>query len=118
MRIREAIQPGYQSPSVGKHSDRDYYDKFTEYQKSNKLKKDLTLCPLPFLEHDLDTLISRISALTLNWVTFEELLGLPNLVEDYIPGKYRVTRESWKQIFSEIGREDLYIELSSETGSE
>jgi hypothetical protein len=108
------VTPKYFKEKLGKFSDRIYWKKYNEYKfKPEKLKKDLRLCPLPFLKkHSVETLISRIRALNLSWVTFEELLGLPNLVEDNIPGKYRVTRQSWKQIFSEMGTEDLYRELS------
>ncbi len=66
------------------------------------------MCSLPFLKYDVDTLISRIDALKLNWVTFEELLGLSNLVEDHIPGKYRVTRDTWEKIFTEMNSENLF----------
>ena len=99
--------------TVGKNSNRNYWKKFNEYKfKPEKLENDLKVCTLPFLKHDVETLISRIKALSLNWVTFEELLELPNLVEDHIPGKHRVTKQSWKEIFAEMGAEDLYIELS------
>ena len=75
------------------------------------MEKDLLLCDLPFSEFDFDILINRIDALKLNWVTFEELLGLSNLVEDHIPGKHMTTRDSWEQVFFEMGRKDLLIEL-------
>ena len=45
-------------------------------------------------------------------MTFEELLDLSDLVEDHIPGKYRTGRDSWRQIFAEMGREDLFVELN------
>jgi len=57
-------------------------------------------------------LLQRTESLKLNWVTFEELLDLSNLVEDHIPGKYRTTLETWEQVFQEIHREDLFVELS------
>jgi hypothetical protein len=70
-------------------------------------------CQLLFLKHDVETLIGRIGALKFNWVTFEELLGLPNLVEDHRPGKYKVTIDSWKDIFLKMDMEDSYNKLSS-----
>ena len=107
------ITPNYFKEKLGKNSDRKYWEKFNEYKfEPEKLEKDLRLCPLPFLMHNVETLISRIKALSLCWVTFEELLELPNLVEDNIPGKHRVTKQSWKHIFSEMGADNLYNELS------
>jgi hypothetical protein len=110
------VTPRYFKEELGKFSYRKYSKKYKEYKdEPEKLKKDLALCPFPFLKHDISTLINRAGALKLNWVTFEELLGLPNLVEDHIPGKYRVTIDTWKDVFYKMGREDLYSELSSET---
>jgi hypothetical protein len=107
------VTPKYFKEGTGKFSDRKYPKKYKEYKDNpEKLKKDLAICALPFLKYDVETLISRTSALILNWVTFEELLGLPNLVEDQIPGKYRVTIDTWKKIFSEMGRPDLSSDLS------
>lgn len=106
------ITPQYFKDQLGKFSKRIYWDKFHDYKSDKKLlEKDLRLCPLPFFKHDFDTLIGRIPALQLNWVTFEELLGLSNLVEDHVPGKYRVTRATWKQTFAEMGAEELFLEL-------
>ena len=106
------ITPLYFKDQLGKFSKRNYSNKYIDYISDKKLlEKDLRLCPLPFEKFDLDTLIDRINALKLNWVTFEELLGLSNLVEDRIPGKYRVTRDTWKQVFREIGTEKLFLEL-------
>jgi hypothetical protein len=106
------ITPRYFKDQLGNFSERNYWKKYRDYTGDKKLlEKDLGLCPLPFLKHDLRTMISRIGALKLNWVTFEELLGLSNLVEDHIPGKYRTTRDAWRQIFIEMGEEDLYLEL-------
>lgn len=107
------ITPRYFKDRLGKYSNRNYWNKYRDYTENPELlKKDLSLCPLTFLKYDLETLISRISVLKLNWVTFEDLLGLSNLVEDHIPGKYRTTRDTWKQVFIEMGKEDLFIELN------
>lgn len=106
------ITPRYFKDQLGQFSERNYWKKYRDYTADKKiLEKDLGLCPLPFLKHDLETLTNRISVLKLNWVTFEELLGLSDLVKDHIPGKYRTTRDSWKQVFTEMGREDLFYEL-------
>jgi len=106
------ITPQYFKDQLGEFSKKNYWNKFQDY-KSNKesLAKDLQLCPLPFLKYDIDTLISRMEALTLNWVTFEELLGLSNLVEDHFPGKYKTTRDTWERIFTEMNAENIFKEL-------
>lgn len=107
------ITPQYFKERQGKFSERKYWKKFNDYTTDMALlEKDLRLCPLPFLKHDLKILISRVDTLKLNWVTFEDLLGLSDLVEDHIPGKYRTTRDTWKQVFKEMGREDIFIELT------
>ena len=106
------ITPQYFKEQLGKSSKRIYWNKFQDYKSDKKhLEKDLQLCSLPFFKYDVDTLISRIDALKLNWVTFEELLGLSNLVEDHIRGKYRVTRDTWEKIFTEMNSENLFQEL-------
>lgn len=107
------ITPRYFKERQGKFSERKYWKKFNDYTTDMALlEKDLHLCPLPFLKHDLEILISRVDTLKLNWVTFEDLLGLSDLVEDHIPGKYRTTRDTWKQVFKEMGGEDIFIELT------
>lgn len=111
------VTPKYFMEGLGKFSYRKYPKKYKEYKNEpEKLKKDLALCTFPFLKHDIETLINRADALKLNWVTFEELLELPNLVEHHRPGKYRVTIDSWKEIFSEMDMDDLYIKLSAGPG--
>ena len=86
--------------------------KYTRYNLDKEfLVDDLKLCPLEFLHYDKETLFKRLNALILNWVTFEELLGLENLVSDNIPGKYRINRESWEQIFEEIGELRMYEKI-------
>ncbi len=106
------ITPRYFKDQIGKFSEKIYLGKYRDYTENTKfLEKDLGLCPLTFLEHNLEILINRISILKLNWVTFEELLGLSGLVEDHIPGKYRTKRDNWKQVFTEMDREDLFVEL-------
>jgi len=112
------VTPKYFKEGFGKFSHRDYSNIYNEYNKPGKLKlkKDLALYNLSFLNHDLETLIGRTRALILNWVTFEELLDLPNLVEHHRPGKYRVTINSWKEIFSKMGMDDQYNKLTVGTG--
>jgi hypothetical protein len=107
------ITPKYFKDQMGKFSERNYWKKYRDYSSNRShLEKDLKLCPLPFQNHDLETLLQRIESLTLSWVTFEELLGLSSLVEDRVPGKYRTTMETWEQVCKEIHREDLFVELS------
>ena len=106
------ITPKYFRDRVGKFSKRMYYEKYTRYNLDKEsLVDDLKLCPLEFLHYDKETLFKRLNALILNWVTFEELLGLENLVSDNIPGKYRINRESWEQIFEEIGELRMYEKI-------
>jgi hypothetical protein len=110
------VTPRYFKEKLGKFSDRNYWGIYNEYEKNpKKLKEALVPCSLPFMKHNLETLISRIDVLKLNWVTFEELLELPNLVEDHIPGKYRVTIDSWEEIFSKVRMDYEYNELSAGT---
>ena len=102
------ITPRYFKENQSSSSNRLYWSKYNEYRyDQNQLEKDLRLCPLPFLKHDIDFLISRIKALTLNWVTFEELFGVPSLV-DYESGRYRTIRDSWKEVFCEIGEAGVF----------
>jgi hypothetical protein len=106
------ITPKYFKDNQGKFSKRNYWQKYHDYQTSRTLlENDLRLCPLTFLSHDEEILLERVKSLTLNWVTFEELLGLPDLVIDNIPGKYKTTITSWKEVFEEIGEKELYGEL-------
>lgn len=107
------VTPKYFKEGVGKFSFRDYRGIYDEYKtQPEKLQKALALCSHPYLKHNVETLISRTRALILNWVTFEELLGLPNLVEDHVPGKYRVTINSWEEVLIKMDRKDLIDELT------
>jgi hypothetical protein len=106
------ITPRYFKERRGKFSDRLYWSKYNDYKLDpKKLENDLRLCPFQPLKHDIATLISRIEVLSLRWVTFEELLGLPNLVVDHVPKKHRVTINSWKEVFVEMGELELYNNL-------
>jgi len=101
-----------------KPKNKDYQNIFSKYQDDkNLILNDLQECKLKFKDNvDYNFLTERLSQLYLNWVTFEELLGLPNLVEDHRLGKYRVTIDSWEKVLMEMGRKDLYSELSSKIG--
>jgi len=106
------VTPAYFKDQKNSFSERQYQNKFLDYNAATKnLENDLRLCPLRFLKHDVDTLITRVDTLTLNWVTFEDVLGLPNLVEHHVPGKYRTTFETWDQVFNEMDRADLLVDL-------
>lgn len=107
------LTPQYFKDRKGQFSERNYWQKFQDYTTDNiSLKNDLKLCTLPFLKHNIETLLNRIEALSLNWITFEELLGLPELVTPHVPGKYQTTFSNWQQVFKEMGAEELYKELS------
>ncbi|GAB6194300.1 hypothetical protein JCM39068_40520 [Desulfocastanea catecholica] len=106
------LTPQYFKNQEGPFSDRNYQQKFEKYKSNTiELKTDLQICPITFLCHDLDTLLGRIDALILRWVTFEELLELPPLVSHNVPGKYKTNFHSWKQVFSEIGMKSTYYDL-------
>jgi hypothetical protein len=108
------VTPVYFKDQKNPFSERQYRNKFLEYKAASKqLENDLRLCPLRFLKHDIEMLVSRIEALALNWVTFEDMLGLPNLVEYHVPGKYRTTLETWDQVLDKMGRADLLVDLKS-----
>jgi hypothetical protein len=103
------ITPKYFKDNKGLFK-RNYQTIFYRYQNGIELGEDLRRCKMPFLEHNYQTMKMRIKNLVLRWVTFEELLGLKNLVvEDN--NKLKTDRDSWKQIFSEMGREDLITEF-------
>lgn len=104
------MTPEYFKNQENPFSERTYRRKYFKYKADRKLlENDLRLCPLNFLKHDITALINRIDALTLNWITFEDLLGLPNLVEHHIPGKYRTRRNSWKEILNEIDKPEIFL---------
>ena len=106
------LTPNYFRENKGPFSDRQYKEKYNKYKISTSyLKEDLKLCNLAFFEYDLDTLLERIDSLILRWVTFEEVLGLPELVGPQVPGKYKINMISWKQIFKKIGMADVYEKL-------
>jgi hypothetical protein len=106
------ITPRYFKERQGRFSDRLYWEKYNNYKfEPKKLEQDLRLCQLPFLKHDIEKMVERINKLTLRWVTFEDLLDLPDLLEDHVPGKYRCTYTCWKPIFHKIGLEQFYDEL-------
>jgi len=96
-----------------KFFQRKYQDTFRAYlEDKNSLEEDLRKCHLEFLDYKMKkTVKERISALELNWVTFEELLQLPNLVEKCIPGKYRVTIDTWEEIFALLSMAGVVTEL-------
>ena len=107
------ITPKYFKDRQRPFSERNYWNKYQDYTADRKLlENDLRLCTLHFLKHDVETLIRRINALTLNWVTFEDLLALPDLVEHHVPGKYRATRQTWEQVFSEMDSRDIFLEMT------
>jgi len=108
------ITPRYFRDQLGTFSQRKYFKKYHDYKSSKELlEKDLRLCPLPFLKHDINILISRIGALKFNWITFEELLSLTDLVRDQIPGKYQISFNTWEEVLKQMGREDLFDELQN-----
>jgi len=103
------ITPQYFKDKI---KDKDYQNIISKYQDDkNLILNDLQECKLQFQNYvDYNFLKERLARLILNWVTFEELLELPNLVEDHKP-----TFDSWKKVFMQMGRMDLYNKLLSET---
>jgi len=101
------ITPAYFMQTHNHFTNRKYHRKYHEYKSNrNALIKDLQICTFPFIRHDQKTLIERVDCLILNWVSFDDLLGLPDLVTTQIPDKYRNNRKTWEQIFTELGRLD------------
>jgi hypothetical protein len=106
------LTPQYFKDKTEQFSERNYQEKFEKYTQSpSSLKIDLKLCPLTFLNHNIEILLKRIDSLILRWVTFEELLDLPKLVSPKIPGKYQNTFKTWQQIFEKIDMSNIYDEI-------
>jgi len=106
------LTPQYFKDGTEQFSKRNYQKKFEEYiNNPASLKNDLKLCPLTFLNNNIEVLLDRIDSLILRWVTFEELLGLPKLVSPKKPDKYQNNFETWQQVFQKIGMANIYNEL-------
>lgn len=111
------ITPRYFKDNDNHFSKKNYRDIYYNY-KNNKdmLLKDLKKCTIEFHnpKHKYKLLEDRVNNLTLNWITFEELLGLNNLVSvDNQKNILKTNRNSWKQVFNEMNRNDLIKELLS-----
>jgi len=99
------ITPRYYQEQRSVLSKRNYWRKYHDYVASReRLAEDLRMCPLGFLEYDVDKLINRMDVIRFNWVSFEELLGLPDLVDDHTLCNYR----TWQEVLREMGREDFF----------
>ena len=107
------ITPRYFKDCNGPSCHRLYATKYLSYiQDKGSLVKDLKLCPLNFYNgFDLATLISRVDALTLRWITFEELLGVDELVEPSILGKYGTRPGTWGDVLGEVGKTGILKDL-------
>ena len=112
------ITPKYFKHNFSIKPEKNYRYIFDNYNRDKALlMEDLKRCTAPFLnsKHNFKILNNRVNNLILNWVTFDELLGLKNLVinnnHNNIP---KTNRNSWKQIFRELNRENLIEELLSE----
>jgi len=106
------LTPQYFKDRKGQCSKRNYWQICQDYTTDNiSLKNDLKLCKLPFLNKGMKNLLDRVEALHLNWITFEDLLGLPELVTHHALGKYQTTYSTWQQVFKEMNAEELYREL-------
>ena len=98
------ITPQYVKKGSGVKAYSQIFNKY--YSDRRLLEEDLRKCPLHFLDYDTETLVRRVSHLRLNWVTFEELLGLSDLVSQIKSAR------SWEGILKEMGREELFYELT------
>ena len=89
-----------------------YFDLFKKYQNNYKnIEYDLE-CEFKFKKYNQSFLEERIrNNLKLNWVTYEELLEIENLMETKIPEKFRTARESWQDVFQELNMKKLYDKL-------
>jgi len=110
------VTPRYFKERQGKFSKTRLWEKFHQYKDDpGSIASDLRLCDMPFLKHDVETLIDRIKVLRLRWITFERLLNIQNIVEDQIPGKHRITFENWQQIFENADLEQVYSDIINGT---
>ncbi len=86
--------------------------KYHEYKAEKmNLISDLRTCTLPYESHGVNTILERIEHLTLNLVSFDNLLNLPDLVKTRIPAKYETNRQTWEQIVSETNLLNILEEL-------
>jgi hypothetical protein len=113
------ITPKYFKENYSTFPPKNYRRIYCNYDSNGNLKEDLKRCTIPFLDksHDnvYNTMVERINYLILNWVTFEDLLGLNNLVVgDPQNKKAKTDRDSWEQVLKEMKREDLIEELLTE----
>lgn len=87
---------------------RFYYSKYHEYLKDPRIVIDeLKECNLGFYKFDEKTIHRQISKIELNWVSYEELLGLESLLDTNLNCKY----SSWHNVFNDVGLSDFYKEL-------
>jgi len=94
------------------HFEVTYYQLYEKYKNNYKeIIPDLE-CKHKLKKYSQDFLNERIRKnLILNWATYEDLLGIDNLMETKIPDKYQTTRKSWKEVFIELKFEKLYQQI-------
>jgi hypothetical protein len=111
------ITPRYFKDNGHNFKEKIYKDIYYKYKNDkDELLKDLKKCSIDFKNpnHNDDILEKRVNNLTLNWITFEELLGLNDLVSnDNQKNEPKTNRDSWRQVFNEMNRTDLIKELLS-----
>jgi hypothetical protein len=109
------ITPRYFKNNQGEFSQTRLWNQFNQYKDNpESLVSDLRLCKLPFRKGcDADTLIDRIPALELRWISFEKLLGVHEIVEDHKPKKFRVLFDSYEEVCKLAGLEDVYLDIIS-----
>lgn len=83
---------------------RKYSEKFSQYvADSGVLIEDLKKCPLEFMPGlDQDMLIGRVNNLRLNWLTFEDLLGLDDLITGTSEPKPELRVKNWDRILEKV----------------
>ena len=94
------------------HFREGYFDIFKNYQNNYmNIAYDLK-CKFKLKRYDQSFLEERIrSNLKLNWVAYEELLEIDDLMEKHRPKKFKTTRKSWQDVFQELNMKELYGKL-------
>lgn len=106
------LTPAYFMQPHAHFLNKMYFTKYHEYNTDKmNLISDLRTCTLPYDSHGINTILERIEHLILNWLSFDNLLNLPDLVKARIPDKYETNRQTWEQIASETNQLNILEEL-------
>lgn len=81
------------------------------YGNKDFLQKDIELCRFLLRRGDKEILTSRVNALSLNWVTFEDLFDLSKPLLEFNTGKRGCTISSWEKVLELLGDTDLFNDI-------